>query len=263
MCDVLPSAVVTCLDPRHVPQSLPEGFEYAVSGISISARGASVFWDLPPSPAWQTACGIALCPSVWVSGVIWALMPQSPERTLPTQHVFCFFKYSKRYWFFILPDRITNRISFYDIFKEITKYNSKLVSGEDRHGVQVVHKLVPEDKGLGQLRLDPAVPVSARQCSFPASARQAGRSSGSPGCQQPPDCASRNTLPPWGPTFRDTAKGYSMEAIVWSLHLWTQYLWLEAWSTLGASLVSSALPGQSSVSLIKKKAPWLALPPDP
>ena len=31
----------------------------------------------------------------------------------------------------------------------------------------------------------------------------------------------------------------------------------------GASFVSSALPGQSSVSLIKKTAPWSALPPDP
>ena len=89
------------------------------------------------------------------------------------QHNTCFVKYSKRYWFFILPDPITNRIRFYDIFKEITKYNSKLVSGEERHGVQAVHKLVPEGKGLGQLRLDPAVPVSARQCSFPASAQQA------------------------------------------------------------------------------------------
>ncbi|XP_010831715.1 PREDICTED: CUB and sushi domain-containing protein 1-like [Bison bison bison] len=39
-----------------------------------------------------------------------------------------------------------------------------------------------------------------------------GRSSGSPRCQQPPDCASRNTLPPWGPTFRDTVNGYSMES---------------------------------------------------
>ena len=83
------------------------------------------------------------------------------------------FKYSKRYWFFILPDPITNRIRFYDIFKEITKYNSKLVSGEERHGVQAVHKLVPEGKGPGQLRLDPAVPVSAHQCSFPAAAQQA------------------------------------------------------------------------------------------
>ena len=173
MCDVLPSAVVNCLDPRHVHQSLPEGFEYGVSFISISARGASAFWDLSPSSAWRTACGIALCPSVWVSGVIWAFMPQSPERTLLTQHVFCFFKYSKRYWFFILPDPITNHIHFYDIFIEITKYNSKLVSGEERHGVQAVHKLVPEGKGPGQLRLDPAVPVSARQCSFPASAQQA------------------------------------------------------------------------------------------
>ena len=86
MCDVLPSAVVTCLDPRHVPQSLPEGFEYAVSGISISARGASVFWDLPPSPAWQTACGIALCPSVWVSGVVWP-----SKNTANTTYVVFFF----------------------------------------------------------------------------------------------------------------------------------------------------------------------------
>ena len=129
---------------------------------------------------------------------------------------------------------------------------------EERHGVQAVHTLVPEGKGLGQLRLDPAVPVSTRQCSFPASAGQAGRSSGSPRCQQPPDCASRNTLPPWGPRFRDTANGYSMESPSMD-----QCLWLEAWSTLGASFVSSALPGQSSVSLIKKTAPWLALPHDP
>ena len=39
--------------------------------LYISARGASTCWDLLPSPAWQTACGIALCPSVWVSGVVW------------------------------------------------------------------------------------------------------------------------------------------------------------------------------------------------
>ena len=46
MCDVLLSAVATCSDPglvenavRHEHQSLPEGFEYGVSCISIVQEG--------------------------------------------------------------------------------------------------------------------------------------------------------------------------------------------------------------------------------
>ena len=124
--------------------------------------------------------------------------------------------------------------------------------------MQAVHKLVPEGKGLGQLRLDPAVPVSARQCSFPASAQQAADPLVHPGA------TSLQTVPLATHCLPgDPGSEILQKAIVWSLHLWTQYLWPEEWSTLGASFVSSALLGQSSVSLIKKTAPWLALPPDP
>ena len=65
--------------------------------LYISARGASTCWDLLPSPAWRTACGIALCPSVWVSGVVWPW-----KNTANTTYVGFFSYYSKRYWFFIL-----------------------------------------------------------------------------------------------------------------------------------------------------------------
>ena len=112
MCDVLLSAVATCSDPGLVENDIcqsrapepPRGFWVWSVVYQYRARGAPTCWDLLPSSAWRTACGIALCPSVWVSGVVWALMPQSPEHH---QHNMCFVKYSKRYWFFYLtPSQI-------------------------------------------------------------------------------------------------------------------------------------------------------------
>ena len=196
----------------------------------ISARGASTCWDLPPSPAWRTACGIALCPSVWVSGVVWP----SKNTANTTYVVFFFFNTIEKgiYFLFSPPDPITNHISFYDIFKK---------ARDSVSSAWTLFSLCPL--------------ISARFLLQPSRWADPLVHPGASSLQTVP--LATRCLP------GDPGSEILQKAIVWSLHLWTQYLWPEVWSTLGASLVSSALPGQSSVSLIKKTAPWLALPPDP
>ena len=236
MCDVLASTVVNCSDPglvenaiRHEHQNLPEGFEYGVTVVYQCKRG---FYLLGSSALTCMANGL------W-------------DRSLPKclgewgrlafkehcQHNICSFFFFNTIekgidFLFCPPDPITNHISFYDIFKK---------ARDSVSSAWTLFSLCPL--------------ISARFLLQPSRWADPLVHPGASSLQTVP--LATRCLP------GDPGSEILQKAIVWSLHLWTQYLWPEVWSTLGASLVSSALPGQSSVSLIKKTAPWLALPPDP
>lgn len=129
---------------------------------------------------------------------------------------------------------------------------------EERHGVQAVHTLFPEGKGLRPAQPGPiCVPVSTRSARF---LLQPGRRADPlvhPGASslQAGLCPARCL--PGDPgsgahTQRPPAESPSMD----------QCLWLEAWSTLGASFVSSSTSGTVVKLQVKKTAPLVGTSSD-